>query len=208
MTAVEILDVFNEQMEKTGTATREEVHTQGLWHQTFHCWIVAGSAAEGWKLLFQLRHPDKETFPDKLDTSSAGHLMTGESPEDGVRELEEELGLGVTFAELTYCGMHQEEYRISDHYMDREFTHVYLYPCNLPLNEYEVQHSEVTGLFWIAADEFRSMIGGEQDTLSAEGVIYDEQQKPVPQHRVVRLSDFTANTQEYYDLLFDALGYE
>ncbi|WP_017812284.1 NUDIX hydrolase [Paenibacillus shenyangensis] len=209
MTVVEILDVFNEQMQKTGTATREEVHAQGLWHQTFHCWIVSGSAETGWKLLFQLRHPDKETFPDKLDTSSAGHLMTGESPEDGVRELEEELGIAVTFSELTYCGTHRDEYRISEHYMDREFTHVYLYVCDHPLEDYQVQHSEVTGLFWIAAESFRDLIHGKCEAVTAEGVIYPGvEQSPVNQQRSVGLDDFTANTEAYYNLLFHALGYK
>lgn len=36
----EIVKVFNEQHEQIGTATRAEVHEKGLWHETFHCWLV------------------------------------------------------------------------------------------------------------------------------------------------------------------------
>lgn len=40
MSQDEVFDVLNEQMIKVGEATRQKVHGQGLWHQTFHCWIV------------------------------------------------------------------------------------------------------------------------------------------------------------------------
>jgi hypothetical protein len=36
MSLNEIFDVFNEQMVRIGEATRQSVHAQGLWHQTFH----------------------------------------------------------------------------------------------------------------------------------------------------------------------------
>ncbi len=205
MAVTEILDIFNERRELIGTAARSEVHERGLWHQVFHCWIVSGSAEAGWQLLFQLRHPDKESFPDKLDTSSAGHLLAGETPEDGLRELEEELGLNARYEQLTYCGLHRDEYRISEHYMDREFTHVHLYRCDLPLEAYRVQHSEVSGLFRVEAEAFRELIEGSRTTLSAKGLTYDDQLRPVFEERSVTLDDFTDNTPEYYGLVFGAL---
>ncbi|NGZ74559.1 NUDIX hydrolase [Saccharibacillus alkalitolerans] len=206
MAATEILDVFNERREHTGTASRGEVHERGLWHQVFHCWVVRGSREEGWDLLFQLRHPDKETFPDKLDTSSAGHLLAGETPEDGLRELEEELGLSVRREDLVYCGLHREEYRISEHYMDREFTHVHLYRSDQALEDYGVQHSEVSGLFWVRANEFDELVRGEREETAAEGVTYDEKLRPVQERRIVGLDDFTDNTADYYSLLFGMLN--
>ncbi|OWR32707.1 hypothetical protein CDO73_03655 [Saccharibacillus sp. O23] len=205
MAVTEILDIFDEHWERIGTASREDVHRLGLWHQVFHCWIVSGSAEQGWELLFQLRHPDKETFPNCLDTSCAGHLLAGETPEDGLRELEEELGLSARYEDLIYCGLHREEYRVADDYMDREFTHVHLQRCELPPEEYRVQQSEVSGLFRVKAEDFRKLLQGEQDAIPAEGVVYDEKQHPVRERRSVALSDFTDNTETYYDLLFDAL---
>ncbi|WP_372454640.1 NUDIX hydrolase, partial [Priestia aryabhattai] len=76
----------------------------GLWHQTFHCWIyrVVNDQIE---MLFQKRHPQKDTCPDLLDITSAGHLLASEQPCDGVRELEEELGLSVSFEELDKLGV-------------------------------------------------------------------------------------------------------
>lgn len=205
MAVTEILDIFDEHRKPIGTASRGEVHRLGLWHQVFHCWIVSGSAEQGWELLFQLRHPDKETFPNCLDTSCAGHLLAGEKPEDGLRELEEELGLSLRYEELIYCGLHREEYRIADDYMDREFTHMHLNRCDLPLEEYRVQQSEVSGLFRVNAKAFRELLRGERESVSAEGVVYDEKQRPVYERRSVALNDFTDNTETYYELLFEAI---
>lgn len=205
MAVTEVLDVFNEKKDWIGTATRGEVHREGLWHQVFHCWVVSGSRKEGWKLLFQLRHPSKETFPDKLDTSSAGHLLAGETPEDGLRELEEELGLSARYEDLIYCGIHQEEYRISEHYMDREFTHVHLYRCDQRLEDYRVQQSEVSGVFWVGAEDFRELVQGKAERIAINGITYDEHQRPLHEQREVSLSDYTDNTETYYELLFRAL---
>lgn len=205
MAVTEVLDVFNEKKDWIGTAPRGEVHREGLWHQVFHCWVVSGSQEAGWKLLFQLRHPDKETFPDKLDTSSAGHLLAGETPEDGLRELEEELGLSARYEDLIYCGLHQEEYRISEHYMDREFTHVHLYRCEQSLEDYRVQESEVSGVFWVEAKDFRELVQGKVERIAIKGITYDRHGQPVHERRNVALSDYTDNTETYYELLFQAL---
>lgn len=87
MSSDEWLDVFNEQMKKIGQASRKNVHAQGLWHQTFHCWIINKSTTGRWSLLFQLRRKDKDVFPNQHDISCAGHLLSGEAVEEGVREL-------------------------------------------------------------------------------------------------------------------------
>jgi isopentenyldiphosphate isomerase len=95
-------------MEHVGTAGRLQVHADGWWHQTFHCLIISQRNDQP-SLLLQLRHPDKDTFPNLLDISCAGHLLAGESAEDGVRELEEELGVQVAFSSLIPCGIYAEE---------------------------------------------------------------------------------------------------
>ena len=92
---------------------------------------IAGSLITRFKedlsLLFQLRHKDKDTYPGLLDVSCAGHLQSGETVEDGVRELEEELGITVPFHELIPCGMVAEENIISEHVVDREFNHIFIW---------------------------------------------------------------------------------
>ena len=37
---VELLKVFDENYKYICDETRENVHKKGLWHETFHCWLV------------------------------------------------------------------------------------------------------------------------------------------------------------------------
>ena len=44
--AEELIDIYDEKMNLLGTATREQAHREGLWHTSFHCWIVRRSPEE------------------------------------------------------------------------------------------------------------------------------------------------------------------
>ena len=54
---------YDEKMNWLGVAPRSEVHAKGLWHRHFN---VGSSALEEKvpKLLLQLRHPEKDLFPE------------------------------------------------------------------------------------------------------------------------------------------------
>lgn len=212
MSSEEMLDTFNEQRVHTGSASRRQVHAEGLWHQTFQCWVVNIDSHEGKEnpgLLFQLRAEDKEAFPGKLDISCAGHLLAGESPQDGIRELEEELGLIVAAEDLIYCGTVAQESgsELPVRLIDREFNHVFLYPHNRPLDAYRFQISEVSGLFWIGLKEYKALLSGEQENIwTREGIVHHRIDGSFERvNREVTLDHFTPNSEAYYRLLFDAL---
>ena len=123
----ERIDVLNPRGGKTGRVTwKSEAHRRGLWHRCFHCWIVAPEEPSGGPYFFVQRHAaDKETWLDKLDVTAAGHLAAGERVLDGLRELEEELGLRVEPEELIPLGTRRIEQEISAG-CDREFHEVFL----------------------------------------------------------------------------------
>ncbi|WP_379134865.1 NUDIX domain-containing protein [Paenibacillus sp. sgz500958] len=209
MTPIEMLDVFDEQMGWTGTDSRDNVHRKGLWHQTFHCWVIHPWEGEGGSLLFQLRHPDKETYPGLLDISCAGHLQAGEAVRDGVRELKEELGLDVPFEELIFCGMNAEEVVLSDTYIDREFNHVFIYKTDKPLSEYHFQRTEISGLYLVKIKDYRDLLNGDIESVWVEGIASDESGQVVrPDQRRIQRDDFTPNSDDYYRILFDFLEKE
>lgn len=86
----EIFDVVNEQDEVIGTAPRREVHARGLRHRAVHV-LVFNSRGE---VFLQKRSLLKDTAKGKWDSSSSGHLETGEDYDAcAVRELREEIGL-------------------------------------------------------------------------------------------------------------------
>jgi len=206
MTQTEVFDIFNKQMIKIGTACRQDVHSQGLWHQTFHCWIINKSTKGGASLLFQLRHKDKDTFPNILDISCAGHLLSGETADDGVRELQEELGISIRFDELLYCGLVAQECIISSKIIDREFNHVYLFECDKSLDEYSYQKNEISGLFFINIEEFKQLLNEDRDCIRIEGIHFDESEGiSLFVTREIYRNDITPQSSGYYDLLFNKI---
>lgn len=199
----ERFDIFDERMNLIGTATREETHRKGYWHQTFHCWIVVRSS-EGPYLLLQKRHPDKDTHPDKYDITSAGHLLAGETVEDGVRELEEELGLQVRFDELLPIGTIPVELRYRD-LIDREFYHTFLYACSQPLDAYTLQPDEVVGLVKVLASDASRLFAGEIDAIGASGVETGADGRPYEVSRQLSRDDFVPHGTDYYRHILDAV---
>jgi len=86
----EIFDVVNERDEVIGQAPRKEVHARRLWHRAVHV-LVFNSRGE---VFLQKRSLKKDTAAGKWDSSSSGHLDTGEDYDAcAVREVREEIGL-------------------------------------------------------------------------------------------------------------------
>ena len=203
----EMFDIYDEHMNWIGVAPRREVHAKGLWHQTFQCWIVSNEDPEP-VLLLQLRHPDKDLFPNLLDISCAGHLGAGETIQDGVRELEEELGLHVKFEELAACGIFAEVDFISEELIDREFCHVFFYRCDLPLSSYVMQPEEVSGLFAVSLKEFESLIRKKVDHVGAKGLKRHQDGRIEETSQFISHADLVPHPEHYYDILFRKLSEE
>ncbi|TBL75745.1 NUDIX hydrolase [Paenibacillus thalictri] len=207
MSQDELFDIFNEQMERIGTDTRRNVHAKGLWHQTFHCWIVNKTPGGEERVLLQLRHKDKDTHPNSLDISCAGHLQAGETALDGLRELEEELGLTVQADELVYCGRIAEEHYLATGLIDREFHHVFVYACDKTLDEYEIQLSEISGLFFVYTSDLKQLLNGERAFIQAEGIVVDEEtQGRKRESREIGLQHIVPRSEVYCKLLFEHIG--
>lgn len=86
----EILEIVDSDDRVTGTATRREIHEQGLCHRAVHIFVFNSQG----DIFIQRRSAAKDRHPLKLDSSAAGHVDPGESYETtAARELEEELGI-------------------------------------------------------------------------------------------------------------------
>lgn len=86
----EIFDIVNERDEVVGQAPRKEVHARGLLHRAVHVMVFNSRG----QLFLQKRSMTKDTAKGKWDTSSSGHVDSGEDYDTcAVREVWEEIGL-------------------------------------------------------------------------------------------------------------------
>jgi isopentenyldiphosphate isomerase len=203
----ERFDIYDGDMNPLGQASRHEVHAQGLWHQTFHCWILSECEAKP-ALIFQKRHLDKDTYPGRLDISCAGHLQAGESIQQGSRELEEELGLSVPFEQLIPCGIYRVQNHIRPDLIDREICHVYGILSNQALASYQLQKDELTGLYLIGVEEvYRFLCGANpQGAITAAGVELDAYGMLQEVKQSFTSEDFVPHAPDYYKLVLAGLG--
>lgn len=204
MTEQEVLDIYTSSMEHIGTATREEVHRRGYWHQTFHCWL--------WKrendtqyLLFQLRSAHKRDFPNLLDITAAGHLLAGETPLDGLREVQEEIGIDLNFAQLHPVGVIKVELTGED-LLNYEFCHVYLAECPMPLDDFSLQADEVAGMFQIAVADFAALFYNKQASVQGEGYTIDQHGNKNKLTQAFTQESFVPIDQHYGETLLQALS--
>ncbi len=164
----ERIDILDSSGEQTGrVAWKSEAHRLGLWHRCFHCWIVSPETPSGGPYLFaQRRAAGKETWPDRLDVTVAGHLGAGEGTlEGGLREIEEELGLPVNPDELIPLGTRSVESQIPAG-LDREFHDVFLLVRPLSPEDLHLQKEEVAAIVRLRLQDVEALHEGED--ISAE----------------------------------------
>jgi isopentenyldiphosphate isomerase len=170
----EIIEVFDENLKKIGTARRDEAHKSGAWHRTFHCWVISG--INGGKVLFQKRGRHKKLFPNYLDITAAGHYIAGEHPQDGVREILEELGIKVKFSELIPLGIKFDVAKVGE-ITNREFCDVFLLRRDMRPKDYVLNPEEVEGLVEMDLMDGLEMFMGNIKEVSVKGIEWDAEVK-------------------------------
>lgn len=191
---MERIDIYDDNWALIGSMERDEAHLNGHWHKVFHCWVV--NPINGGSMLFQLRSITKKTHPNKLDVSSAGHLLFGESDTQGIREVQEELGIEVGINDMSFLGT-----RLSTScrkgILNREIQLVHLLKVDFPLEKFNPQTEEVTGLFYLNIEEGLNLFSGNCSEVSIQGMCFDgvvwKQQQ-----RIVTIDDFIPKRDKYY----------
>ncbi|WML38253.1 NUDIX hydrolase [Neobacillus sp. OS1-2] len=199
----ELVRVFDSQQNPIGVATREDVHRQGLWHESFHCWIVSREEEIDY-LYLQLRCDQKKDHPNLFDITSAGHLLAHETAADGIREIEEELGIDVTFSELLplgivhYCVNHEG-------LLDNEFAHTFLYKRNLAFDEFCLQKEEVSGIIKVNFSDFIDLWSGVKQEINIKGFKIKPNGEKLHIDRMAKKDEFVPHGISFYEMIIQLI---
>ena len=154
---MEFFDVVDDLGNPTGvTVDRERAHAEGIPHRTAHVWIVRRKNDKV-QILLQKRCENKDSFPGRFDTSSAGHIQAGDEPlESAMRELHEELGIVAVPEQLEFAGTFRVLYEKEFHgklFKDNEVAFVYLYRQPVDIDQLVLQTEEIEAVEWFDMEE-------------------------------------------------------
>jgi isopentenyldiphosphate isomerase len=189
----EEIDIFDANLTRIGSMDFVDAHRQALWHRAFHCWVVNGDGS----VLIQQRSSAIATYEGCLDVSAAGHLRAGETVADGIREVQEELGIEVERGQLFDLGYRTEAADLPNDRRNREYQFIALLRCDLPLSAYRPQADELDGLYWLPIAEGLKLFSGAIEESRGRGVRYDGAAW-VEAERTVRREDFVPRVPNYY----------
>lgn len=156
----ELIDILNENGVFTGkTATRKEIHQNGLWHRA----IIVALVNEDNKVLIQKRSKRKEKFPGLWDLSVAGHLPAGEdSVSAAAAELMEEVGTmlpkKIQMKDFRFMVSFRSQIKLSDKFIENQFYDFFVYNVeDIDITNLELQAEEVEEVRWATAYEIKKL---------------------------------------------------
>ncbi len=159
----EYFDILDENGNKTGEIKlRSEVHKDGNWHKAIHIWIINDSG----DILLQRRCATKDSNPNMLDISCAGHLTAGDNSLSGaIRELKEELNLDIEQEDLQFIKTLKKSSKYTETFINNEFDDLYILRTNKSIDDMKFQEEEISELFFVSYKKFKDMVNNKQPDL-------------------------------------------
>lgn len=124
--------------------SREEAYQDGDWIGAFNLWIVQDNPVPA--IIYQQRSIHSLWAPGNLAVAAGGHYLAGEDIEDGLREVQEEIGKKYSFKELTYLG--KKIYVGYDNHKNekRNIVDVFIIKDNSSIKTFKLNTKEVYSL--------------------------------------------------------------
>lgn len=111
------------------------------WIGTFNLWIVQSQPVPS--IVYQIRSPQSNWAPGKLDVTGGGHYQAGEEIKDGLREISEELGVEYDFQKLISLGRKMHISPDTQGHLRHNLVDIFLIQDDRPFSIYQLQESEV-----------------------------------------------------------------
>lgn len=195
------IDIYNENMEKVGYATKEDVHNQGLWHKSIHCWLFARKDGIPC-VIMQKRASCKLLMPDYFDVSVAGHYEKDEAPNDGFREVKEEFGITVPREAWHYLGI-KFDVGISPNAVNKEFCEVFFAEIDSPWTDFILDPKEVDAVVYVPVEVGLQLFSGACEQITIPGFYWNSDENHIIEDTfVVDKSCFIPRIDPYYPKMF------
>ena len=193
---MEYIDIYDAELNSKGTEERKKAHLLGLWHQTFHLWIVSKKGMEKFYTSIDQKKWLISRTPLMLVLLV---IYSGESVSDGIREAEEELGIEFKNDEIHTLGYRVEVANQDNGQKNREYQKVHMTLLDKDLHDFKPQIEEVSGLLWIDIKDGMDLFTNKIDYLNCHGIIYDQKQNNwIDVNRKFTKSNFLPRIQQYY----------
>lgn len=168
----EILDIYDKNFEKIGTATRGEIHEKGHIHKVVHCWFEEDT--ENGKYCYFQQRAMYKSYPGLYGVMVGGHIDSGEDVFEALkREISEEAGISVKEENISFINEIFENIVDGD-FIDNEICEVYRYN----VNEDTVfnPNKEVAKVVRMNEEAYKKCVFGITETVEAEVIAVSNQQ--------------------------------
>lgn len=142
--------------------TRENCHQYGLWHKAVAIFVINSKN----QVLLQRRSPNKKMWPNMLDMTAGGHVLSGEFGYQAViRETKEELGIEFDKTDITFIGS-AISCNIKGNIINKHFNEYYIVNKDIDETKLKLQKDEVSEVMWIDKDEIIKKIRNNYDGIT------------------------------------------
>lgn len=198
---MEYLDYYDGEGNYLGYKTRDEVHKEGLWHNTVHCWLYEMDGS----VYFQIR-----SSSHKFYTTASGHVLKGETIEGAFRrEINEEIGLDIDSSDATLVDIvpwRMDKMKNGTLIKDRAKANIYIDLFEGNINSFNFDPKEVLGVVKVKADEALNLFRSGSGKIKAE-IITTKDNKNIKENKMVSIDDFLVMKDENaYDKYKDVLS--
>ncbi|GAF20920.1 Nudix hydrolase YfcD [Bacillus sp. JCM 19047] len=190
----EMISYFTHAKKPLGSTSREQIHQNGLWHETFHLWMINNNNREP-QIYLQLRSQTKKDFPNLFDITAAGHLHSKETTLDGLREVEEELGIALSSDDIYFIGQFLDRIHTKP-FLDNEIASSYVHFTSQLIESFSLQKEEVAGMVAIPFHQFKEVCFGLSNSMVASGYKEEGNQRIALEYEIT-LDDLVPHSLSY-----------
>ncbi len=199
---MEYLDYYDDKGNYLGYKSRDDVHKEGLWHNTVHCWLYEFDGS----VYFQIRKDS-----GKFYTTASGHVLKGETIKEAFkREIKEEIGLDIDSSDAILVGIvpwkMDKVKKDGTVFKDRAKANVYVDLFEGNINSFKFDSNEVLGVVKANAKELLDLFKRGAGEIEAE-IITTKDDKNIKENRLVDVNEFEVMEHEtVYDKYKEVLN--